>query len=177
MSIPKRVRQSWTIGKLRFVRRWDLEPEEESKVVSTVTGAWELEWAMRRLGRSLTFDLMHRELRQNWPGSLGSAPRRRDIFPDLLDAVRSGALVAFDDPPAPPPRRYIEPEPPPVPEAPGPDIKTWIGVTLVDDKGKALPDHRYRLVKPDGGVAEGFARLENLPHQGEWQAELEPAEA
>ena len=154
MFIPKRVRQTWTIGELRFVRRGDLNPEEESEVVSTMTAASALQWAMRRFGSSITFELMHRELRQNWPGSLGSAPRRQDILPDLLDAVRRGELVAFDNPLAPPPRTYIELEPE-VPETPGPDIKTWIGVTLVDEKGKPLPDHTYRLVKPDGGVTEG----------------------
>jgi hypothetical protein len=154
----RRIGRSWIvrsyIGYHRFLFRRDLLPEEESKLVSTMTAAAALKGARTRMENSIVFDLMHRELRCGRPGHLGLASRRRYVFPELLDAVQCGEIVAYEDKPAPPPQLYIEIEPP-VPETPGPEIKTWIGVTLIDAKGRPVPDHTYRLEKPDGGVVEG----------------------
>jgi len=153
-----RIGRSWTIrshlGHHCFVLWWDLLPEEEPKLVSTMTATAALESARRGFENSLVFELMHRELRNHRPGHLGFSPRKDDVFFDLLDAVRSGEIVAYDDPPAPPPQRYVELTPP-VPETPGPDIKTWIGVKLTDSRGKAISGRPYRLVKPDGGMVGG----------------------
>ena len=154
----RRIGRSWivrsSIGNHRFLFRRDVVPEEESKLVSTMTAAAALKGAKMWMGNSFVFNLMHQGLRWSGPGHLGLASRRQDVFSELLDAVHCGEIVAYEEKPAPPPQLYIETEPP-VPETPGPEIKTWIGVTLVDAKGKPVPDYTYRLVKPDGGVVEG----------------------
>ena len=159
MPEKKRIGRSWLVRGLvgwhRFVLWWDLLPEEEPKLVSSMTAKTALRDADSRMQNSLVLRQMHDELRQHRPGHLGLRARRQDILPDLLDAVASGQLVAFEEEPVPPPMRYVELIPPPEPESPAPEIKSWIGVTLRDSSGKAIPGHQFRLVKPDASTVEG----------------------
>jgi len=44
--------------------------------------------------------------------------------------------------------------PPPAPRRSTP-VRAWIAIELVDDKGKPIPNERFRIELPDGSFAEG----------------------
>ena len=114
-----------------------------------------LKSGQRDFANSSAFQAMHRELRHHRPGHLGLTVRSTDVISDLLEAVQNGVLVAYEDPPSPPPQYFIELEPTLPPEPPQPEIKSWIGVTLVEEDGTPFRNRRYTLVKPDSVEVEG----------------------
>lgn len=103
--------------------------------------------------------------------ALGS-PHARVLADDLLGAARTGRLVVRR---LPRPRwlaAAADSEPPisklrPIPPPPAPQ-KSWIGVALVDQNGKPVPDRGYRVVTVDGAVyqdtlaADGTAKVKDI---------------
>jgi hypothetical protein len=63
----------------------------------------------------------------------------------LLRHERPAAPAAAARPPEAPRRRPVALE----------DLKTWVGIELVDDTGKPVPNQRYRVTVPGGAVHEG----------------------
>jgi hypothetical protein len=92
---------------------------------------------------------------------LESAFHRRILVCLRVTRVTPGANSQKDDD-APPPPAPAPPPPRPVKN------KTWIGIELVDDKGKPVPGEQYRIVLPDGSQeedrldAQGRAHINNI---------------
>ena len=80
----------------------------------------------------------------------------------VVDALRYGTLLAFEDRSAHAPiggRRgagdEVESAPPPPPRVEQVEQKTWIEIRLADQDGEPIGGARYRLELPDGQVREG----------------------
>jgi len=99
---------------------------------------------------------------RNEASAWGMGRDRPSIEELLVRAARNGTLVIRRREVAPggggegPEAQANAPGPGPQPQdAPEPELTGWIAIELVDEDGAPVPNAKYRIVLPDGGIRTG----------------------
>jgi hypothetical protein len=105
------------------------------------------------------------------PRGLSSLERKHHqerLRRSLVDAFQRGRLAAWEIRRAQPAPLKDDPKPDPEPKPNPEDETSFVGIQMVDEDGKAVPNVKYHLVLPDGTTRDGtlnpngFARLDGI---------------
>lgn len=187
MGIQTTIRRTWTVGcylgTFRFMRAWDVRPEEASQVVDPFTARAALSAAAASRGAFALSDL-GAALDRYRPAHYNVRTHQRELLKELFEAIDSKRLVALKEIPARPPV-IIPKEDVPLDFASKGSVKVTATIEFMvvyDQANTGLEGLRFKVKTADGKEQQvttdgsGKFKLSGLP-PGSLDLVTDPAHA